>query len=200
MTSWNWSFIIPIGLLLAIGVTNIGLNAATFSMVHDQKNTSGPSMLFGVDTSAATMAPKDGGCEIVIAGTATSNTQIYQFVDRPYRGMSKTLTPTEFAKMWEKGDGKNSFHDDPPNTAVKQGNAIGFNTVEITDVTYTTTKKLTLTLRKPTKNWGGPNPDDFCKTATTTPGALSLFVDDSSTYGFKLNFGVVDFSYSHTSN
>lgn len=182
MSKWNWSFIIPIGLLMAIGVTNIGLNAATFSMVYDQKNaTSGPQMLFGLDTKIATMKPKGDGCEITVTSPTTTNTQIYQFVDRPYRGMSKTLTATEFAKLWEKDDGKNSFHDDPPNTAVKQGTKIGFNTVEITDVTYTESK-LTLTLRKPTSNWGGPNADNFCTSTAliaTTPGALSLFVDSA---------------------
>jgi len=171
-------------LLLAMAATNLGLNAATFSMVYDEKNTtniaSGPSMLFGVDTSSATMAPTaNGGCDVTIDNPTTTTTQLYQFVDRPYRGMSKTLTPTQFAKLWDKADGKNSFHDDPPNTAVKQGTKVGFNTVEITDVTHTNTK-LTLTLRKPTANWGGPNPDAFC-TATAdismTPGALSLFVD-----------------------
>ena len=179
----DYTMTIYIVLLLAMGATNVGLNAATFSMTYNEKDTTpGPSMLFGVDASSATMAPtRNGGCEVVINNPTTTTTQLYQFVDRPYRGMSKPLTPTEFAKLWDKADGKNSFHDDPPNTAVKQGTKIGFNTVEITDVAYTLTQ-LTLTLRKPTSNWGGPNPGDFCTSSAsiaTTPGALSLFVDSA---------------------
>ena len=170
----NWSFTIPIGLLLLMSATNIGLNAATFSMVHDEQNsTSGPSFLFGVDVTLATMKPKGGGCEVVISNPTTT-TQIYQFVDRPYRGMSKTLTPTEFASLWNKSDSGNSFYHDPPNTAVKRGGVLGFNTVEIVDATATATK-LTLTLRKPTARWGGPNPEDFCKATTEDP--MTLFVD-----------------------
>jgi len=169
----NWSFTIPIGLLLIIGSVNVGLNAATLVAVNDKNtSTAGPNMLYGVDAASATMTPTAGGCEITIA--TTGETQLYQFVDRPYRGMSKVLTPTDFAKLWDPKSEGNSFHDDPPNTAVKQGGKIGFNTVEITAVTNTASK-LTLTLRRPTASWGGPNPDDFCKATTT--GAVSLFID-----------------------
>lgn len=175
----NWSFTIPIGLLLAMSATNIGLNAATFSMVHDEQNStsnSGPSFLFGVDTTQATMTQTNDGCKIVIKDPSTT-AQLYRFVDRPYRGMSKTLTPPEFASLWDKSDHGNSFHHDPPNTAVKQGGAIGFNTVEITTVSATT-NQLTLTLRKPTTTWGGANPELFCQ--SEYKGALTLFIDGTA--------------------
>jgi hypothetical protein len=174
----NWSFTIPIGLLLIIGTVNFGLNVATLVAVNDKNtSTTGPNMLYGVDAKSATMKPTSGGCEITIDTTGDeTQLQLYQFVDRPYRGMSKVLTPTDFAKLWDPKSEGNSFHDDPPKTAVKQGGKIGFNTVEITAVTYATSK-LTLTLRRPTASWGGLNPEEFCKITTPTPSPLNLFVD-----------------------
>ena len=142
--------------------------------MNNETNTSHRSFLFGVDAQSATLTPKDGGCEANITlGTVPLSTdpnyQIYQFVDRPYRGMSKVLTPTQFASLWAEGS---SFHDDPPNTAVKKL-GIGFNTVEITDVSATTTM-MTIHMRKPTATWGGPHQLKFCVAYT---GALTLFVD-----------------------
>lgn len=90
--SWNWSFIIPMGLLLAMSVTNIGLNAATFVVVRNETE-SGPSVLFGVDTLDSTMVKQTNGlCKVTIPLVDRSSYQFYQFVDRPYRGRSKVRT------------------------------------------------------------------------------------------------------------
>jgi len=182
VSRWNCSFVIPIGLLLAMSATNIGLNVATFVMVHNEtkQTEQGPSMLFGVDTMKSTMVHQTNGlCKVTIPLYDNNQFQFYQFVDRPYRGDSKQLTADEFASFWERGT---SFASDPPNTAVKMGSRINFNTVEIINVTKTTdptvAETLHLVFRQPTANgWGGLNADKFCisKTGISTP--LTLFVD-----------------------
>lgn len=96
------------------------------------------------------------------------------------------LTPTEFASLWSNGK---SFAKDPPNTAVKLGGRVNFNTVEIINVTAKDESgvpdTMHLIFRHPTdKGWGGPLADEFCTSTAGTTTALTLLVNpvDPSAY------------------
>jgi len=178
--SMNWLFRGLVFGAFLISAINVCLDVANLNRTSIKPdeivNNTGISVLYAVMAEQTTMTPKTIGghtlCELTI--DTHSKYQIYKFVDRPYREQSDSITAYEFAMLWEDGG---NFDNQPPNTAVKTGSLINFNTVEITHAKLEDAF-LHMILQKPTDVWGGMHADNFCANPLGIEGKITLFVNN----------------------
>jgi hypothetical protein len=173
----NWLFRVIVFGLFLISAINICLDVVNLNREPaDAVSNVGMSVLYAVSAEQSTMTPKIVGghtlCDVTI--DTHSQSQIYRFVDRPYREQSDVISAYEFAMLWEDGA---VFDNNPPNTAVKTGSLINFNTVEITHAKFEDAF-LHLVFKKPTDVWGGLHADDFCANPSGIEGKITLFVNN----------------------
>lgn len=176
----NWSFTLPIGVIILVTATTVGFVIGNFVGIGDLKDllrthtsqTSNDevSYLYAVGMHSSTLWEYHSTARVCTLTAPSAQTHAVRFTDRPITRMSQ-MSNTDLVTLWSAG---NTFAVVPPNAAINDGTSSNPFTIVVLHNASMHDDNLVFTMKDPAEG----DITSYCVQGNSA--SLSIFIDSAA--------------------